>query len=381
MTGSADPRLASGAATPGGTPQDAGAMRPVEACAGPAGPHPATGPAGYADAGAIVALRAAPDRFDAATGLRVAQAHAARTGRPLLIVSPPDNRPATAPITAIDDRAEAVVATVPVMGLLGPLSPLPAIYGELAARDRRRRAGGLGAFVDVFTDRLTHLYAAAVEKYDIARQLRWSGPGQAAPRIVSVLRSLVGLGTGGMTTRTPLPEDQTLRFAGLLAQRTRSAAGLQALVAAELGLPVRVVQFHLRWRPLPLEEQTRMDGTARLGRDTGAGSRIPDRSGQVRLVVGPVRYPDFLSLEEGQPRLERLRRLIRFYVGPVLDFDIQLVLDRRDIPRTQLGGDGPAPRLGWNAWARSEPATRDSNEAVIGSARLHRAAPPSEGLA
>ena len=315
-------------------------------------------------------LIARPGAYDAATGLRVAQAEAAASGRALLVGSRPGADATAAPIRSVEATAEAIAVDAPVMGLLGPLSPLPPGYGEIAARARRRRSGGLSAFVDVFTDRLTHLFVAAAEKHDVARQLRWSGGG----RIAGLLRSLAGLGTPDLDALAPLPHDETLRYAGLLAQRTRNAAGLRALAAAELDLPVRVEQFHLRWRPLPVAEQTRMDGTARLGTTASAGSRVPDRAGQVRLVIGPVRYPDFLSLEEGRPRVEALRRLVRLYVGPVLDFDMQVVLDRRDVPQTRLGGDGPAARLGWNAWARSEPATRDSDEAVIGARRRHRGA-------
>lgn len=312
-------------------------------------------------------LAARPGAWDAATGLRVAGEAARASGRPLLIESAPDGTATAAAIRSVRETPEALVVDAPAMALLGPLSPLPPAYGEIAARARRRRAGGLAAFADVFTDRLTHLFVAAVECYDVARQLQWqSGRG----RIRGVLRALVGLAPAALADTAPLPDDGTLRYAGLLAQRTRSAAGLRALAQAELGLPVEVEQFRLRWRALPATERTRMDGTARLGLTASAGSHVPDRAGQVRLRVGPVRYPDFLSLEAGRPRMEALRRLVRFYLGPVIDFDVQIVLDRRDVPETRLGGDGPAPRLGWNVWARSLPAARDADEAVVGSGRV-----------
>ncbi|MFP7674522.1 type VI secretion system baseplate subunit TssG [Marivita sp. S0852] len=318
----------------------------------------------------IEALANAPQAYDVTTALRIAEAEAKSSGRRLLISATPESRPVPHPVQAVATSDDTITLNSSVMGVLGPLSPLPPAYGELASRARRRRSGGLAAFVDIFTDRLTHLFAAATEKYDLARQLQWSEPGNSP--FVIALRALVGLNTRDMDHRTPLPEDETLRFAGLLAQRTRNAAGLEAVAAAELGLPVRLEQFHLRWRPLPEAEQTRVGGLTRLDQTTGAGSRVPDRSGQVRLVVGPVRYPDFLSLEEGQPRLDRLRRLMRFYVGPVLDFDIQIILDKRDVPETQMGGDGPLPRLGWNAWARIAPAARDSDDAIVGSAPTTR---------
>ena len=316
-------------------------------------------------------LLAEPERFDAATAIRVAEARAAASGLPLRITAPPGNRLAATAVAGASEAGEVRLET-PVMGLLGALGPLPPAYTEVAARDRRRGAGGLAAFLDVFSGRLAQLYAAAAEKHDMARLLRWHPPGRN--RIVAALHALIGFGTPGMEALRPLPEDQTLRHVAVLAGRIRSAEGLRAILAAELALPVEVEQFHLRWRRLPPSELTRLGGAQRLGEAAAAGERAPDRGGQVRVRVGPVRYADFLSLGEGQDRLARLRRLARLHLGPVVDFDVQVVLDRRDVPSTRMGGDGPAARLGWNAWARSEPARRDADEAVLGSAPRGRAA-------
>ena len=317
-------------------------------------------------------LLAEPGRFDAATALRVAEARAEASGRALRIACLPDNRLAPTAIAAAAEAPGEVRVETPLMGLVGALGPLPPAYTEIAARDRRRGAGGLGAFLDVFSGRLAMLYVAAAERHDMARLLRWHPPGRN--RIVGALHALIGFGTPGMEPLRPLPEDETLRHVGVLAGRIRSAEGLRAILGSELGLPVEVEQFQLRWRRMPDEALTRLGGAQRLGDAAAAGDRAPDRGGQVRVRVGPVRYGDFLSLAEGQERLARLRRLVRLHLGPVVDFDVQVILEARDVPRTQLGGDGPAARLGWNAWARTEPARRDADEAVLGSARRGAAA-------
>ncbi|MFV0474093.1 MAG: type VI secretion system baseplate subunit TssG [Pikeienuella sp.] len=308
-------------------------------------------------------LREQPGAFEPVTALRVAQAEAKRRGRPLRLRTPPTTALSPLPVERVEVTETGVEVETHLMGLTGPLSPLPPSYTELSARDQRRRAGGLQAFFDLFSDRLSWLFVAAAEKYSLAARLRWEG--RTGNTILTGLRALIGFATPGMDEHAPLPRDETLRYAGLLAQRTRNVEGLRALAEAELGLPVRVRQFHLRWRETPVAEQTKMSGAAQLGVTAMAGSRTPDRAGQCRLVVGPVRYADFMSLEDGLPRIERLKRLVKLYVGPVVGFDIQIVLDRRDVAQTQLGGAGPAARLGWNSWALSEPAARDSDEAVI----------------
>ncbi|MFV0334211.1 MAG: type VI secretion system baseplate subunit TssG [Tropicimonas sp.] len=308
-------------------------------------------------------LRQAPGAFEPTTALRIAEAEAKRRNKPLVIRAAPSSALEPKVVSRVTASDAGVEVESHLMGLTGPLSPLPPAYTEIAARDRRRRAGGLSAFFDLFSDRLTWLFVAAAEKYSLAARLRWQP--HETNTILVALRALIGLATPEIGRHAPIPGDGTLRYAGLLAQRIRNAEGLRAMIAAELALPVRVEQFRLCWREVPEAEQTRMQGTARLGVDTMAGSRAPDRAGQCRIVIGPVRYGDFLSLEQGQPRMERVLDLVRLYVGPVIGFDIQIVLDRRDIPQTRLDNAGPPARLGWNSWARSEPAIADSGDAVI----------------
>ncbi|MFV0386288.1 type VI secretion system baseplate subunit TssG [Paracoccus sp. (in: a-proteobacteria)] len=305
-------------------------------------------------------LTANPADFDTVTALRVAEAEAKARGVPLLVRARPETRlqPLAVDRVTADDKAVSVDSHL--FSYLGPLSPLPPGYAEVAAQDRRRRAGGFAGFFDLFTDRLTWLFVAASEKYDLAALLCWSRPADNA--ILTALRALLGF--SGREAETPLPDDEVLRFSGLLAQRTRSGEGLRAMAQAELGLPVRLEQFRLVWRDIPVNERSRFDRRMQLGGNATAGSKSPDRAGQCRLVVGPVRYLDFLSLEKEQPRMDRLLRLVRHYVPPGIDFDVQIVLDRRDIPEARMG-DALPPRLGWNSWVRIAPAANDSGAAVI----------------
>ncbi|WP_147108229.1 type VI secretion system baseplate subunit TssG [Tateyamaria sp. syn59] len=304
-----------------------------------------------------------PHVFEPLTALRLAQKEAKRRGVPLQITAPPTGTLAPTAITRISADAREIRIEASFAGLVGPLSPLPPAWTELAAADRRRRAGGLSAFLDLFSARLAILFARAAARYDLPVLLQWTP--RRANQVLTALHALIGLATPGLEARAPLTQDATLVHAGLLAGRTRSAVALGAIARRHLGLPVQIKQFQPRWRQVPDVEQTRLDGSRSLGSDATTGSWIRDRTGQIRLVVGPVRYADFMSLELGQPRLQDFAKLVRFAIGPVLDFDIQVVLDRRDIPRTQLGGSGPQPRLGWNSWARDADATRDSSEAII----------------
>lgn len=311
------------------------------------------------------ALKDHPEAFDAATALRIAELRAGQSGQSVAILSRPDAQPSPHAIQAVTESPDEITIETPIYGLLGPLSPLPISYSETAARQDRKKAQGMTAFLSIFSDRFTWLFAEVCEKYNLARLLQWSP--QHTNTILIALRSLIGLGGTNLTEKAPLPEDQSLRYAGQLARQTRSAIGLESILAAEIGLPVEIEQFHFRWHALPQAEQTQLAGTQSLEHGLVAGGSVPDQTSQIRISIGPMRYPDFLSLEEGQEKLARLRRLTRFYVGPVLDFEFRMILDKRDVPATQLGGDGPAARLGWNSWAKDRPAQQDSTEATLGA--------------
>ena len=107
-----------------------------------------------------------------------------------------------------------------------------------------------------------------------------------------------------------------------------------------------------------------------------AGTAIHDFGGSFRVVIGPVDYEDYRSLSPDSSNIDALFAVTRLYVGPTLDFDIQVVLKKEHIPFCRLGEDGDPPRLGWNSWARVAAADRDSGDAVIVEPRSARGSLP-----
>jgi type VI secretion system protein ImpH len=59
-------------------------------------------------------------------------------------------------------------------------------------------------------------------------------------------------------------------------------------------------------------------------------------------------------------------QLARLFVGPELDFDIQLILAAAEVPEAELAdGEGAGPRLGWNVWLISETPSTSADDAVF----------------
>ncbi len=165
-----------------------------------------------------------------------------------------------------------------------------------------------------------------------------------------------------------------IRYAGLLAQRPRCAANLQALLGDFFQLPVEIRQFQGQWLRLDKENQSRLgveDGACELERNLVLGDRVWEVQSKIRVRLGPLSYEQFLEfLPDRTPAPERksfflLSHLTRLFVGPELDFDAQLVLKREETPECQLTGDARGPRLGWNTWLHSQPLEQDPEDATF----------------
>ena len=115
------------------------------------------------------------------------------------------------------------------------------------------------------------------------------------------LLSLLGLGTDGLRDRQAVPDDTLIYYAGLLAQRPRSAQALQQILADYFEVPVKIEQFAGGWYRLDRETQCRLaEGNSEseeLGFGAVVGDEVWNQQSKVRIVLGPLtleRYADFL---------------------------------------------------------------------------------------
>jgi type VI secretion system protein ImpH len=298
--------------------------------------------------------------------------------------------------------------TVTFLGLTGPSGILPRHYTELLLRLDREAKGTeryqLRAWLDLFNHRLISLFYRAWEKYRFWLPYERGEFARDEPDPFTLsLFSLIGLGlqplrkrfqvsfvreAEGRSTEQVLARIDDLAllyYSGLLAQRPRSAVALEALVADYFGLAVEVRQFRGRWLLLEPDNQSRLGGAnGELGVTVVAGDRVWDVQSKVRLRLGPLRRARFDEfLPDRAPVGERkafflLSHLVRLFVGPELDFDVQLVLRATDVPACQLADDGGlGPRLGWNTWMLTGPAGRDAEDPVFEGEEVRWVTAPS----
>ena len=87
---------------------------------------------------------------------------------------------------------------------------------------------------------------------------------------------------------------------------------------------------------------------------------------KIRVRTAGLTWAMFRSLMPGGERLLPLAKMIRFYIGRELDFDVQCVVRPGQVPPCRLTLDpGEGPRLGWNTWLTSEALDRPVDDAVF----------------
>lgn len=216
-------------------------------------------------------------------------------------------------------------------------------------------------FLDIFNHRLISL----MYRVRKAHRVGFGGEAPGEEQVAGYLFALLGLGTTGLHDRQAIPDVVLLRYAELLAQQPRSAAGLQTLLADYFKVGVEVRQFQGHWVRLDEDQWTAIGDGGRnqaLGRGALLGQRIYDVQGRLELVLGPLDLTDYLDLLPIGQGFRSMTALARFYLQHTLDFELRLTLKAAEVPKFCLGSNEGA-RLGWTTFLTTQPVREN---AVVG---------------
>ena len=273
-----------------------------------------------------------------------------------------------------EEESRPIEMTVSFMGLTGPAGVLPTHYTSalIERAHARYKDRSMLEFFDLFNHRTISLFYRAWEKYRFPyayernHLLEHNDEGDL---FTFCLYSLCGLGADGLRNRQSFNDELILFYGGHFAHRPRSAIGLKQLLNDHLNCDVDIIEFCGQWLYLDEDNQSMMpsrrhpDGrNLSLGESTVVGSRVWDVQSRFRLRLGPLTRDEFDRFIPGSPDLTRVSELVRLYVGPEFDFDIQLVLRKEDVPSVSLGGGS---RLGWDTWMQSDEPESDVDDAVF----------------
>ncbi|MBS0394491.1 MAG: type VI secretion system baseplate subunit TssG, partial [Proteobacteria bacterium] len=251
---------------------------------------------------------------------------------------------ALAAFTPATEREPARL-TVNHFGLLGPNGPLPTHLTE-HARERLLHHDD-PTFVR-FLDLLQHRFIALLYRAWAQGQACVSLDRPAQDGYGEHLGSLIGLGTPAVRGRGAVPDAAKLHYAGLLARRVRTAEDLETLLRDYFGVEARIEQYVGQWLKLAPAERTALGRAgATLGSRAVLGETVWDRQHKFRIVLGPLSLADYRSFLPGGRRLAELADWVRSDLGFELEWDVQLVLRRAEVPEMRVGAGS---RLGWTSW-------------------------------
>ena len=253
------------------------------------------------------------------------------------------------------------------MGLTGPNGVLPYTFTELIRERARMKDYTIQEFFDLFNHRMISLFYQAWEKY----RFYVSYERDQQDRFSRYLMSFIGLGTKGLQNRQVLPDETFLFYSGLLSLHPRSAAALEQILADYFDVDVEVSQFVGTWRQLAPSDQCVFEGgdefSDQLGVGAVAGDEIWDQQSRARIRMGPMDLSRYRSFLPGGSAAAPLKSLTQIFCNGQTEFEIQLILQRADVPAFELGAPAPADAmLGWTTWMKSGPGfERDAGDTIL----------------
>jgi type VI secretion system protein ImpH len=118
--------------------------------------------------------------------------------------------------------------------------------------------------------------------------------------------------------------------------------------------PIHIEQFIGRWIPLADEDLSELGiANAALGVNLTIGEQVYDRSGALRISVGPVGWDKYVSFLPDGDSFSRMRSLTLLYCTDPFAFTIEIRIRAGEVPPTRLSSGRDAGRLGFTSWVRT----------------------------
>jgi type VI secretion system protein ImpH len=252
------------------------------------------------------------------------------------------------------------------MGLTGPEGVLPLNYTVFLVERARAGDSAPADFFDTFNHRIISLFFKAWEKYRFWIAYERGDRDQFSHHLLD----LIGLGTPGLQDRQAVADDSLLFYSGLLAQHPRSAVALERILSDYFEVPVEVEQFAGGWYRLDTNTQCCLEAKSSCSEQVGLGAvvgdEVWDQTARVRIRIGPLSLAQYKEFLPTGSAFEPLRVLTRFFSNDEFDFEVQLILNRHEVPRCELGVDPEAaPRLGWTTWGKTKEMTKDVADTIL----------------
>jgi type VI secretion system protein ImpH len=248
------------------------------------------------------------------------------------------------------------------MGMIGASGVMPAHYTELAIERKRYGDTAMWSFMDIFTHRAVSLFFRAWEKYRFP-----VGYERGADDFTQFLFDFAGLGTSGLRGRMHLEDESLFPYSGLISQKPHSAIALSNILSDYFGVKAKIEQFFGQWLELDAESITTLgQANSLLGGNAIVGTRIWGQQSKFRIRLGALSFEKFQDFLPNGAAHKSLKSIVRLMVGLEFDFDVQLVLQAKQVPGTILTTRAMRrPMLGWTSFLKTKPFKQDDEQVVM----------------
>jgi type VI secretion system protein ImpH len=211
--------------------------------------------------------------------------------------------------------------TTTFMGLYGISSPLPAFYTEELLDEEWDDQSASKDFLDIIHQHLYPLLFQAWQKYRFGHQ----AVEQQEDKYWDMLYSLIGLADSEFRRLTKQPE-KLLPYLGLLAQRQKSALGLQTILKDYIGSSAIEIESCVdRQVVIPVKQHSKLgEQFNTLGDNSVIGKKIRDRMGQAHIHIYDISGEQFQRFLNDKDFTDFIWLIMDFYL--IQPLDIRLVL-------------------------------------------------------
>jgi len=253
-----------------------------------------------------------------------------------------------------DTRSGKALLEAHSFGVFGPNGALP-IYLTETAYERRRQHNDptISDFVNLFQHRMIALFYRAWADADPVTN--FDRP--ESDRFRLYVGALMGLGAEAGQSRGDVVDFAVLGRAAQFSSQSRSASGLEAILADYFEVPLAVGSFVGGWLDIPNDALMSLGGaspSSQLGGGATLGSGSWQCQHKFEIEIGPLGLAQFNEFLPGSKQLAHLAELLRLYTNEEWSWQLRLLLKGDEVPRTQLGAGA---RLGWTTWMGGRQAT------------------------
>jgi type VI secretion system protein ImpH len=231
-------------------------------------------------------------------------------------------------------------------GLLGPQGALPLHLTVEARQWCDARDESFARFLDIFNHRFLALfYRAWADARPAAQHDR-----PEEDRFIDYVGTVTGMGTKPYRHRDSLGDLAKLPLAGLMGPAVKSASRVENMVAFLFSADVEVEQMVGLWLTLEAADQSSLSARhAKLGTDTLLGGSVYSVQDKFRIRIFAKTLDQFEAFLPDGAFCQKLADAIYFYLGDLLDYDVEIAIPERETRPASIGGFG---RLGWTTWMR-----------------------------